>query len=234
MINMQLGALSRDGRGVSRSVVFLIVAVVATALLGGCVERQPPAPSATPAQPLPSPKFRILMVIAPEDFRDEELFVPKAIFEEHGATVEIASTTAKPARGMLGAVVEPDVVIPDVTVGNFDAIVVVGGTGSMEYLWDDSDLHTLIRDAYDAGKVVAAICLSPVVLARAGVLEGKKATVFPSPEAIEELEKGGATYVDEEVVTAGNVITARDPESAEDFALTIWAALCNVSISTSA
>ncbi|MHC1579389.1 MAG: hypothetical protein ACXQTZ_01845, partial [Candidatus Alkanophagales archaeon] len=83
---MRLEASGRGGRGVPRVVVLLIVAVVATALLGGCVERQPPAPSpsATPAQPSP-PKFRILMVVAPEDFRDEELFVPKAIFEERGA-----------------------------------------------------------------------------------------------------------------------------------------------------
>ncbi|MDF2954406.1 DJ-1/PfpI family protein [Candidatus Alkanophaga liquidiphilum] len=217
----------------SRVVAVLMITVAATVLLGGCIER-PSAPTlpmasptsvVTPVQPAPTQPIRILMVIAPEGFRDDELFVPKEIFEEHGAEVKIASITTKPAKGMLGAVVEPDVMISDVSVESFDVVVVIGGVGSKEYLWDDFTLRTLVKDAYDAGKVVAAICLSPVVLARAGVLEGKEATVFPEPEAVEELERGGAIYADESIVVADNIVTARDPESAEDFALAIWAVL---------
>jgi protease I len=70
-------------------------------------------------------------------------------------------------------------------------------------------------------KVVAAICLSPVVLARAGILKGKDATVFPSNDAVEELKNAGVKYVDKPVVISGKIITARDPKAAEEFAKTI-------------
>ena len=73
--------------------------------------------------------------------------------------------------------------------------------------------------------MVAAICLSPVVLARAGLLKGREATVFPTPEALEELENGGAIYVKQGVVVSGRVITANGPQSAQDFALAICQAL---------
>jgi hypothetical protein len=63
------------------------------------------------------------------------------------------------------------------------------------------------------GPVVAAICLSPVVLACAGCLKGRKATVFPHPLAVVELKLRGARYIGGSVVVAGNVVTARDPRS---------------------
>lgn len=87
------------------------------------------------------------------------------------------------------------------------------------YLWDDKELRRVVREAYRQNKVVAAVCLSPVVLARAGCLDGKKeATVYPDPSAVRELKTAGARYVVRSVVVSGNVVTARDPQSAEAFA----------------
>ena len=137
---------------------------------------------------------KILMVIAQQDFRDEELFKPKAVFEGAGASVFVAAPRKETAMGMLGGEVQPDFAISDVNASEFDAVVVVGGSGSPKYLWDDTQLRNLVRDAYAGGKVVAAICLSPVVLARAGILKGKSATVFPSTDAIAELKKGCLLY----------------------------------------
>jgi len=161
---------------------------------------------------------KILMVIAQQDFRDEELFKPKEVFEGAGASVFVAAPRNETATGMLGGKVQPDFAISDVNASEFDAVVVVGGSGSPKYLWDDTQLRNLVRDAYAGGKVVAAICLSPVVLARAGILKGKSATVFPSSDAVAELKKGGAIYKDESVVIAGRIVTGRDPASAEAFA----------------
>jgi len=161
---------------------------------------------------------KILMVIAQQDFRDEELFEPKAVFESAGASVFVAAPRNETATGMLGGKVQPDFAISDVNTSEFDAVVVVGGSGSPKYLWDDTQLRNLVKDAYADGKVVAAICLSPVVLARAGILKGRKATVFPSNDAVAELKKGGAIYKDESVVIAGRIVTGRDPASAEAFA----------------
>ncbi|MCW7074773.1 MAG: DJ-1/PfpI/YhbO family deglycase/protease [Candidatus Methanospirare jalkutatii] len=161
---------------------------------------------------------KILMVIAQQDFRDEELFEPKAVFEGAGASVFVAAPRKETATGMLGGKVQPDFAISGVNASEFDAVVVVGGSGSPKYLWDDTQLRNLVKDAYAGGKVVAAICLSPVVLARAGILKGKSATVFPSSDAVAELKKGGAIYKDESVVIAGRIVTGRDPASAEAFA----------------
>jgi len=161
---------------------------------------------------------KILMVIAQENFQDKELIKPKEVFEGAGASVFVAAPRKETATGMLGGKVQPDFAISDVNASEFDAVVVVGGSGSPKYLWDDTQLRNLVKDAYAGGKVVAAICLSPVVLARAGILKGKSATVFPSSDAVAELKKEGAIYKDESVVIAGRIVTGRDPASAEAFA----------------
>jgi len=186
----------------SLSILFiLLTTLTATALAEGTLEGK-----------------KILMVIAQQDFRDEELFKPKAVFEGAGASVFVTAPRKETATGMLGGKVQPDFAISDVNASEFDVVVVVGGSGSPKYLWDDTQLRNLVRDAYEDGKVVAAICLSPVVLARADILKGKSATVFPSSDAVAELKKGGAIYKDESVVIAGRVVTGRDPASAEAFA----------------
>jgi protease I len=202
-----------------------IITIILAAIGAGCIEKgeiAPPTP--TPTEPPVAADLsgrNILIVIAPQDFRDEEFFEPKAIFEERGAKVTIASTSTDTARGMLGGEVKPDLTITDVDVENYDAIVIVGGVGSQEYLWENEELRTLVTEACSRDNVVAAICLSPVVLAKAGVLEGKEATVFPDRVTINELEQNGATYVDQSVVVFDKVVTARDTASAEEFALKI-------------
>lgn len=164
---------------------------------------------------------KVLLVIAPKDFRDEEFFVPRRIFEEKGAVVTVASNKKGTATGMLGGTVEPDAVFSEVSPAECDAVVIAGGTGSKVYLWDDKELRRIVQEAYGQGKIVAAICLSPVVLARAGCLKGKEATVFPDPAAVRELKAAGVKYVDRDVVTAGSIVTARDPRGAEEFARTV-------------
>ncbi|MCQ6253445.1 DJ-1/PfpI/YhbO family deglycase/protease [Methanocaldococcus sp.] len=169
---------------------------------------------------------KVLMVIAPKDFRDEELFEPMAVFESNGLKVDVVSTKKGECVGMLGSKVYVNKTIYDINnIDDYDAIVIVGGIGSKEYLWNNTKLIELVKEFYDKGKVVAAICLSPVVLARAGVLKGKKATVFPAPEAIEELKKYGAIYEDKGVVVDGNVITAKSPDYARLFGLEVLKAI---------
>ncbi len=158
------------------------------------------------------------MVIAPRDFRDEELLEPKAIFEAEGTIVEVASTTGDLARGMLGAEVKPDLPLTAVDPHRYAAIALVGGTGAREHLWDNHTLHALLRIARDDGTPLGAICLSPAVLARAGLLHGVRATVYGEPRAKHELERGGALYVEEHVVTDQGIVTAAGPADARAFA----------------
>jgi len=186
-------------------------------------KREPPA-AVEIQKPGPAGELagkKVLLVVAPKDFRDDEFFVPKRVFEDEGAKVIVASSRKGTATGMLGGTVELDVVFSEVRPADYGAVMIAGGAGSKVHLWDDKELRRIVREAQNQGKIVAAICLSPVVLARAGCLKGKEATVFPDPAAVRELKAAGVKYVDRGVVTASSIVTARDPQSAEEFALAV-------------
>ncbi len=157
---------------------------------------------------------KILIIIASNGFRDEELQVPKGILEGEGAEVTLASSSLKESTGMLGATAKPDVLIGDVKASDYDAVIFVGGRGAQEY-WNDSKAHEIARDTLEKGKLLGAICIAPVTLANAGVLEGKKATVFSSE--VGKLQQKGATYTGAGVEVDGNIITAAGPPNAKEF-----------------
>jgi protease I len=155
----------------------------------------------------------VLMVIAKENFRDEELFVPKKMFEENGIKVTVASTVTSTVTGMLKGKIKPDVLLNDVEVEDYDAVVFVGGVGAQMY-YDDETAHNIARDAAEQDKVLSAICIAPNILAKAGVLKDKNATCWDS--AI--LKEMGAKHQRENVVTDGKIITANGPDAAGEFA----------------
>ena len=159
-------------------------------------------------------KGKVLFVIAPENFRDEELLKPKKIIESAGYEVEIASTRTGKAVGMLGTEVDVEKVVYDLSPEDYKAVVLVGGIGASVFFTDEK-VQEFFREAYENGKIVAAICISPVTLAKAGILKGKKATVWHS-EA-EALKEYGAKYTGNEVEIDGSIVTANGPEAAEKF-----------------
>ncbi|WP_420891263.1 DJ-1/PfpI/YhbO family deglycase/protease [Methanimicrococcus hacksteinii] len=160
---------------------------------------------------------KILMIVAPERFRDEEFFEPRDVFEKNGYQVTVGSTRLGKAAGVKGGSVDVDVLIDDVSADDYDAIAISGGGGSKAFLWDNPKLHALLNEAFDKGKVVSAICISPVVLAKAGLLKGKDATVFPDDAAIDEMKKAGADLKDKAVVADGKIVTGNGPECAVEF-----------------
>ncbi|MBU3958379.1 MAG: DJ-1/PfpI family protein [Candidatus Omnitrophica bacterium] len=157
---------------------------------------------------------KVVMVIAQEGFRDEEFLQPKEILEKNGIEVKVASSSLKEATGTLGAKVNPDLLIKDVDISEFAAVIFVGGGGSSQY-WDDPIAHKLAREGLNTDKIVAAICIAPVTLARAGILKGKRATVFSSEAP--QLKANGADYTAQDVERDGNIITASGPEAAREF-----------------
>jgi len=157
---------------------------------------------------------KVLMIIASRNFRDEEYKKPRKILEERGAAVEVASSTLNIATGMLGAKVKPDTLLKDIKAEDYDAIIFVGGSGSTEY-WDDPVAHRIAKVAADSSKVLGAICLAPVTLANAGLLEGKKATVYRS--AADKLRAKGAIYTGKDLEVVGRIVTANGPGAAEKF-----------------
>ena len=165
---------------------------------------------------------KAVMIIAQQNFRDEELLEPKRILQDAGVNVKLASQTKNSASGMLGAKVMPDITLQDINVQDFDAIIFVGGGGASMY-WDDPTAHKIARDAYSANKVVAAICIAPVTLAKAGLLKNKRATVWSSEAG--QLDSAGADYTAKAVEKDGNIITASGPKAATDFGKEIVKAL---------
>ncbi|MFZ4628947.1 MAG: DJ-1/PfpI family protein [Blastocatellia bacterium] len=160
---------------------------------------------------------QILMVVAPENFRDEELFEPQAVFERAGAVVVVASTRAGMATGTQGGTTEATLSLSDVQVDDYDAIVVVGGNGAPAHLWGDETLHTLLQKAAVAGKVLGAICLAGVVLARAGLLAGRRATVYMTRESLLEYQQAGVRASRDPIVIDGHFVTAIGPHVAREF-----------------
>ncbi|NLY91735.1 MAG: DJ-1/PfpI family protein [Firmicutes bacterium] len=165
---------------------------------------------------------KAVLVIAEQIFRDEEYLKPKEILSQAGVEVVTASTTTGEAVGKLGLKVQPDLLVSQLKAEDYDALVFVGGGGAAQY-FDDETAHALARGFAEAGKVVAAICIAPVILARAGLLRGKRATVFP--DGIPELTKAGAIYTAQRVERDGRIITGNGPEAAEAFGQKILAQL---------
>ena len=166
----------------------------------------------------------VLMIIAHQRFRDEELLHTRDVLLKRGARVKVASTNLVPAKGMLGATVKPDMLVARVDPAAYDAVIFVGGAGAEAYFEDRTAL-ALARAAHRNGKVVAAICIAPSILANAGILEGKLATVWDGPRYVAILKKKGARYTAEPVTVDGKIITANGPGAARKFGEAVAAAL---------
>ena len=168
---------------------------------------------------------KVLMVIPYTQFRDEELFEPKKILEDEGATVVIASTAARACRGMRGGSVEASIAIADAKADDYAALVICGGSSVPDFFWNDKKLQEFAAAMSAAGKIVAAICLSTVVLAKAKLLAGLDATVYFLPQAIQELKDAGAKYVKETLIIHSNIILAEGPPDSQRFGQAIRTAL---------
>jgi protease I len=160
---------------------------------------------------------KVLMIVAQEGFRDEELLVPKEMLEKEGHVVKVASSNRSKATGSMGMTILPDMAFFEANPEYFDCYVVVGGPGSPK-LAETKEVVELIANAYKAGKIIAAICLGPMTLAAAGILSEKVATVYPSKNGLDALRAGGARYKAEPVIVSGKVITGDGPQSAGNFA----------------
>jgi len=163
---------------------------------------------------------KIAMIIAPQDFRDEEYFIPKSVFETEGFEVKTASEKTGEIVGSYGGVTTAEISLENLNVSEFDAVVFVGGSGAYKYI-EDELCHQIAKNALKENKVLAAICIGPAILAKSGVLQGKRATVWSShldKSAIKILKENGALYEKEKVVADGKIITASGPQAARKFA----------------
>jgi protease I len=159
-----------------------------------------------------------LIIIAQQDFQDHEYAGTRKGLDEAGFGIAVASVSIGPCRGKFGAVVEATIGLEDVEVVDYDRIAFIGGPGAAA-LASNSEALRIANDAVRAGRPLGAICIAPTILAKARVLEGKKATVWDDGQGtqIGTLEQLGATYTGDSVTVDGSVVTGNGPEAAEEF-----------------
>ena len=162
------------------------------------------------------------MIIASENFRDEELFETKRTLNRAGVATVVASTKTAFITGMLGGRAEATVHVRDLKVDDYDAVVFIGGSGASEY-FNNRVAFNIARETEEKKKVLAAICIAPTVLANAGLLNGRRVTSFPSERV--KLKKAGAEYTGSDVERDGLIITGRGPKAAAQFGQIIVEAL---------
>jgi len=137
-----------------------------------------------------------------------------------GSSQYAAQKNYKGTRG--SATVTVDTTADKVEAGEFDAIIVPGG-----YAPDKMRLHQpmvdLVRDAHEAGKIIAAVCHGPQLLISADIVKGRRVTSWSSVAV--DLKNAGASWVDEPVVKDGNIITSRKPADLPKFNKAIIEAL---------
>lgn len=161
--------------------------------------------------------MKALIIIAQRGFQDKEYLPTREKLENAGIKVKVASVTTKEAIGKFEGKVIPDLAIKDADPSNYNAIVIIGGPGTI-ILAEQPEIYTLLKQSDEQKKLIAAICLAPTILAKADLLRMKKATVWNGDgmqSAI--IEREGAQYTGEDVTVDGRIITANGPDASEAF-----------------
>lgn len=171
----------------------------------------------------------ILIVIPKSQFQEQELFDTLEVLKTPGHRVLVLSKSGQESIGMNKTRFSPDGMLvdwdkqPDVS-GKYGAVLVMGGKGAPKSLWDDTILPQILTDHYRAGRVIGALGLGVVVLARASLLSCEAAGP-DDKKFILELEQAGLTRSSSAVVQDEKVITASGSDVAKEFAQTVLSAL---------
>lgn len=156
---------------------------------------------------------KIIAILATDGFEQSELLDPKKAFEEAGGRTVVVSLKKKSIQGYehqeKGEQVEVEETVAEADAGRFDALLLPGGVANPDALRADEKAVAFVRKFVDAKKPIAAICHGPWTLIEAGAARGRKMTSWPSLKT--DLTNAGASWVDQEVVEDGGVITSRKP-----------------------
>jgi len=166
------------------------------------------------------------LVLLADGFEEIEAVTIIDVLRRGEVAVTTASLAGKQVRGSHQIALEADVLLDSVAIEDFDALVLPGGPAS-KTLREDPRAQAAIRGAARAGKLLAAVCAAPTALEVAGVLAGKRATVYPGNLL------PSAEQVDARVVEDGNVITGSGPGTTMDFALKLVERLSGVAVAQS-
>jgi len=163
-------------------------------------------------------------ILVEADFEDDELTAPLEAMRGAGAEVTVVGTgkAAKYSGKRDKAEIVADTTAEEISSQDYDAVIVPGGYAP-DKMRLNQPMVELVRDAYDAGKLIAAVCHGPQLLISAGIVKNKRMTSWPSVAV--DLKNAGAKWVDEEMVRDGNLITSRSPADLPAFNRAIIEAL---------
>lgn len=159
-----------------------------------------------------------LIILAQQGFQDHEYAGTRKGLDEAGFAMVVGSKNIGSCTGTFGSNVEATIALKEVKVSDYDRIVFIGGPGAAAYASDPIALN-IAHDTARAGLPLGAICIAPTILAKARVLEGKKATTWDNGQGtqIALLQSMGATYTGDTVTVDGLTVTGNGPEAAEEF-----------------
>ena len=165
---------------------------------------------------------KTIAVLFAEGFEEIEAVTPVDILRRLDFNVVMAGFAGE-VVGAHGMSLKMDALLDDLSADELDAVILPGGLPGSTNLRDDERVIRLVRSMADAGKVVAAICAAPIVLAKAGIMTGRCCTGYPMDMLRDALS--AADYTAGRVETDGNIVTGKGPGAAAEFAFEVAAAL---------
>ena len=162
---------------------------------------------------------RIAFLMANEGVEQVEYFEPRKAVEEAGAEVDVIATESGQVQGFehldKAETWDVDKTTSEAKADDYDGVVLPGGVANPDNLRTDEDAIRFLREFFEAGKPVGAICHAPWMLVEAGVVDGRKVTSFPSVQT--DIRNAGGNWVDEEVVVDSGLVTSRKPDDIPAF-----------------
>ena len=159
--------------------------------------------------------MRKVLIMVDDGVEDAEFLYPYYRFQEEGYKVVVVASKAKETyAGKHGVPIKSEISVKEVKVDEYEAIIIPGGRAP-DKMRIDKDLVNIVREAYDKGKIIAAICHGPQMLIEADILREKKATCWKS--IVTDLKNAGAIFMDAPVVVDGNIVTSRMPADLPEF-----------------
>jgi len=162
---------------------------------------------------------KTVAIIAADMVEQVELEEPRKALEEAGAETHLISLKPGEIQGFNhfdpADKFKVDKAIEEVDASDYDALLIPGGVGNPDQLRGDENVVSFVRDFFESGKPVAAICHGPWVLVEAGVVKGRKVTSWPTLQT--DIRNAGGNWVDEEVVVDQGLVTSRKPDDIPAF-----------------
>lgn len=158
-----------------------------------------------------------VVVFAAEGFEEIEALTVVDVLRRAGVQCDICSLKEDYVTGSHGITVKSDVNLNTADIRIYDGLVLPGGMPGAENLRNNVRIVELTKDFYKNGKLTAAICAAPIVLAEAGIVDGRKITSYPG---VKDRLKN-CIYSEELVISDENMITSRGPATALIFSMEI-------------